>query len=246
MWLLSFSRCCPDSLAKSINCSLLMCSTSIKSHQPSNRILHIDATNPGSDLSGQECTSRRGCAPARAFREGACRTADFTACPSPPSSLNKPVSSREPDPPPLHSPNSRLAAVSCARVPPNPAESRAAADPGHRPRNKLRVRRAESGLSCRSPFSSRFGLRQPWRNRPPPPTPAEQLSPPHPLLQLRRDRVPGRWPTTESCPAASPSPYPVPPPPASAWLFPPASVSGGGGPVPVSAFFAVPGRGFCS
>src|ERR1017187_7647492 len=74
--------------------------------------------------------------------------------------------------------------------------------------------------------------------------PAEQLNPPPPLLPLRPDRVPGRWPTTESCPAASPSPCPVPPPPASDWLFPPASFSGGGCPVLVSAFFADTGRGF--
>ena len=42
------------------------------------------------------------------------------SAPSPPAppSLDKLVSSREPAPPPLHSPNSRLAAASCARVPP--------------------------------------------------------------------------------------------------------------------------------
>src|ERR1019366_305879 len=121
--------------------------------------------------------------------------------------------SREPAPPPLHSPNSRLSAASCAPVPPKAGESRAAADPGHCSRESPRIRRAEPSLSCRSPFSSRFVLRHSWRNRPPQATREEPLN--LPLLPLRCDHVPGRWPTTESCPAASPPPYPVPPPPVS-------------------------------
>jgi hypothetical protein len=72
--------------------------------------------NPGLFLTWIEITG--GCAPSRAFREGACRTADFTACPPAPASLDKLVSSREPDPPLPHSPNSRFATASCARVPP--------------------------------------------------------------------------------------------------------------------------------
>src|ERR1039458_10021926 len=41
--------------------------------------------------------------------------------PSAPPSLDKLVSSREPDPPPLHSPKSPPPTASCARVPPKTA-----------------------------------------------------------------------------------------------------------------------------
>src|ERR1019366_6491089 len=58
----------------------------------------------------------------------------------PPPSLDKLVSSREPTPPPLHSPNSRLATASCARVPPKAASSRAAADQAHCSRESPRIR----------------------------------------------------------------------------------------------------------
>src|ERR1035437_5687648 len=86
--------------------------------------------NPGLSLTWTEITRGARGAPLLALSEkgpaeppGAliAYSASSAPSPSPPPSPDKLVSSRERDPPPLRSPNSRLATASCARVPPQAA-----------------------------------------------------------------------------------------------------------------------------
>src|SRR5271157_3037496 len=182
--------------------------------------------NPGLPLTW---TERTGGAPLLApFEKGPAEPWGFTCHPSAHSALDTLVSFREGGPDLLEFPNWGIRTVSCGRVPSIAGPARAGKDQGHRSRDSPGILRDQPTLSLRTSFSSQFSRLRSWRHRTPQAMAAERVNsaPRFPLPQLPRDHVPGRWPTTESCRAASLPPCPVPRLPASAWLFLPASFSG--------------------